>query len=128
MTGKIWYYLYMISETPISSIDRHNAMISYCFLAPFMLISGDERFSNEFVRAHSRYAALIHAGFLALIGILIYSRNFSSIIIFEISWVHIVIFIGFFILLGVLGIGIYRAMLGEKPHFSLKGITFSELK
>lgn len=103
-------------------------MISYCFLAFFMLISRDERFSNHFVRAHSRYAALIHVGFLLLISTLIYSRNFDSIIIFEISWVHILIFIWFFLLLGLLAIGIYRAMLGVEPHFSLQGITFSELK
>lgn len=126
MKRKIWYHDYMTTETSISSIERHNAMISYCFLAPFMLISRDERFSNEFVRSHSRHALLIHLGFLALIATLIYSRNFSSIIIFEVSWVHIVIFIGFFLLLGTLGIGIYRAMSWEKPHFSLRGITLSE--
>lgn len=83
----------MTSETPILPTERHNAMISYCFLAFFMLISRDERFSNHFVRAHSRYAVLIHIGFLLLIGILIYSRNFDSIIIFEVSWVHILIFV-----------------------------------
>lgn len=118
----------MTSENTILPTERHNAMISYCFLAFFMLISRDERFSNHFVRAHSRYAVLIHVGFLLLISTLIYSRNFDSIIIFEISWVHILIFIWFFLLLGVLGIGIYRAMIGEEPHFSLQGITFSELK
>lgn len=124
----IWYHGFMTTETTISSTEKHNATVSYCFLAVFMLLSREERFSNHFVRSHSRYAALIHIGFLLLIAALIYSRNFSSIIIFEISWVHILIFIWFFVLLGVLGIGMYRAMLWKEPHFSLKGINLSELK
>jgi hypothetical protein len=82
-----------------TTIERHNAVISYCFLAPFMLISRDERFNNHFVKIHARYALLIQIAFLVLITIFIRSRNFSSMIIFGASWVHILLFLCFFVLL-----------------------------
>ena len=119
----IWYHGFMTTETTISSTEKHNATVSYCFLAVFMLLSREERFSNHFVRSHSRYAALIHIGFLLLIAALIYSRNFSSIIIFEISWVHILIFIWFLYFLGVLELVCTERLRLKEPHFSLKGIN-----
>lgn len=117
----------MTDETPLSSIERHNAMISYCFLAPFMLLSRDERFRNDFVRSHARYAFLIHVGFLLLIFFLIRSNNFASMIIFGATWLHILLFVGFIILLGFLWRGMYSALRGEKPKVSLQWLSWSNL-
>lgn len=53
-------------DTPVfpTITEKHNAMISYCFLAPFMLISKQEQFTGKFVRSHARYATMLHLAFL----------------------------------------------------------------
>lgn len=85
-------------DTPLfpSLTEKHNAMISYCFLAPFMLMSRQEQFTGNFVRTHARYATILHIAFLALIVGLVRSRNFSTVIIYNLSWIHVVLFILFF--------------------------------
>lgn len=99
-------------ETPLlpSSTEKHNAMISYCFLAPFMLLSKQEQFSSQFVRSHARYATILHIGFIILIISLIRSRNFASVIIYDLTWVHVILSILFFGLLFLLGSGVYSAL------------------
>lgn len=93
----------MESVTPSPSLtEKHNAMISYCFMAPFMLLSRQEQFTSRFVRSHARYAMLLHIGFLALIIALIRSRNFSTVILYDMTWVHAVLFVLFSSLLVLL--------------------------
>ena len=94
-------------------MERHNATISYCFLAVFMLISRDERFSGKFVRSHARYATMIHLAFLVLIVILVKSRNFESIILYDVTWINIVLLLCFSGLLVLLGVGMYHALMGK---------------
>lgn len=118
----------MLPETPLTPTERHNAVISYCFMAPFMLLSRDERFWGSFVRSHARYATLLEVLFLILIITLVRSRNFSSIIIFGASWVHISLFICFFVLLVFLIMGIYNALRGHKPKIGIQEFSWSSLK
>lgn len=112
----------------LSPTEKHNAMISYCFLAPFMLMSREERFKSDFIRSHARYATLLHIGFLILIVSFIRSRNFSSTILYDMTWVHGVLFILFFILLFLLGKGIYSALRGEKPRIALNTFSIKSLE
>ncbi len=118
----------MIEETTTQPTERHNAMVSYCFLAPFMLLSRDDRFQSDFFRWHARYALLLQWAFLWLIILLIRSRNFESMIIFWSSWLHIILFVSFLILLWFLGAGIYTAFRGESPKIVLQGLSWSSLK
>ena len=99
--------------------NKHNAIIAYCFLAGFMLLSRNERFTHTFVRSHAKYAAIIHVSFLALIVALVRSRNFSSVILFDLTWVNGILYVAFFLLLMLLMLGISRAMHGQEPKFSL---------
>lgn len=103
MERKIWYIESMDTTIQtLSSTEKHNAMISYCFLAPFMLMSREERFKSDFIRSHARYATLLHIGFLILIVSFVRSRNFSSTILYDMTWVHGVLFVLFFVLLFLL--------------------------
>ena len=113
---------------PLSPTEKHNAMISYCFLAPFMLLSREERFRSDFVRSHARYATLIHIGFLILIVSFVRSRNFSSTILYDLTWVNGVLFVLFFMLLFLLGKGIYSALRGEKPRIALNSFSIKSLE
>lgn len=88
----------------ISSTEKHNAMISYCFLGPLMLLSRQEQFSSAFVRSHAKYASLLTLCFLILVVFLIRSQNFGSLLMFDAlqfqaSWDHILLFILFGVLL-----------------------------
>lgn len=95
---------------PPTQTEKHNAMISYCFLAVFMLMSRQEQFSGKFIRSHARYATVLHIAFLILIVVLTQTQSFSSVIIYDLTWVHIILFILFFGLLALLGNGIYSAL------------------
>lgn len=99
-----------IAEQMPNLTEKRNAMISYCFLAPLMLLSRQEQFRSDFVRSHARYATLIHIGFLILIVAFVRSRNFSSTIIYDTTWVHGLLFVLFFILLFLLGSGLNSAL------------------
>lgn len=111
-----------------SLTEKHNAMISYCFLGIFMLISRQEQFTGKFVRSHARYATILHIAFLALIIALVRSRNFSTVIIYDLTWVHGVLFILFFGLLFLLGNGIYSALKWQKPRISLSEFTLKNFE
>ena len=111
-----------------SLTEKHNAMISYCFLAPFMLLSGQEQFRSNFVRNHARYGSILHIGFLILIISFIRSRNFSSTIIYDTTWVHWILFVLFFILLFLLGSGIFSALKGEKPRIALNAFSIKSFE
>ncbi len=128
MKRNIWYILSM--DTPLfpSQTEKHNAMISYCFLAVFMLISRQEQFTGKFVRSHARYATILHIAFLILIIALSQSQSFSSVIIYDFTWVHGVLFILFFVLLALLGNGIYKALRWEKPRISLSEFTLKHFE
>lgn len=116
-------------DTPyVSLTEKHNAMISYCFLAPFMLISQQSQFKNTFVRSHARYASVLHLAFIFLIITLIRSRNFSTVIIYDLTWVHGVLFVLFFGLLLLLGNGIFSALKWLKPRISLAEFSFKSLE
>ncbi|MBP6920964.1 hypothetical protein KBB89_00235 [Candidatus Gracilibacteria bacterium] len=117
-------------DTPLfpSQTEKHNAMISYCFLAIFMLISRQEQFTGKFVRSHARYATILHIGFLLLIITLAQTQSFSSVIIYDFTWIHAVLFILFFGLLALLGNGIYKALKGEKPRISLSEFTLKNFE
>jgi len=119
----------METRTEMPSVtEKHNAMISYCFLALFMLFSPREEFKNTFVRSHSRYAALIHLWFLLVIIFLVYSRNFSSVIIYDFSWMHAGLFIIFFWLLVLLWNGLYSAFMWEKPRMNMTSLSLKNLE
>jgi len=128
MKRNIWYILSM--DTPLfpSQTEKHNAMISYCFLAVFMLISRQEQFTGKFVRSHARYATILHIAFLILIIALSQSQSFSSVIIYDFTWIHAVLFVLFFVLLGLLGNGIYKALRWEKPRISLSEFTLKNFE
>ncbi len=111
-----------------SLTEKHNAMISYCFLAAFMLLSSQEQFSSNFVRSHARYGSILHIGFLILIVSFVRSRNFSSTIIYDMTWVHGILFVLFFILLFLLGSGIYSALKGEKPRIALNAFSIKSFE
>lgn len=117
-------------DTPLfpSQTEKHNAMISYCFLAVFMLISRQEQFTGKFVRSHARYATILHIAFLIVIVFLIRSRNFSTVIIYDMTWIHVVLFVLFFGLLVLLGNGIYSALQWKKPRISLSEFTLKNFE
>ncbi len=105
----------------ISSTEKHNAMISYCFLGPLMLLSRQEQFSSAFVRSHAKYASLLTLCFLILVVFLIRSQNFGSLLMFDAlqfqaSWDHILLFILFGFLLLASFWGIISAMRWAKPQ------------
>ncbi len=104
-----------MTEETLSPTDKHNATISYCFLAVFMLISRQERYRNPFLRAHARYASLLHLGFLFLLIFLIYTRSLGSFVLFDaanfkFSLVNSILFVLFFVLLILTILGISRAL------------------
>ena len=115
------------TELP-SLTEKHNAMVSYCFLAPFMLLSRQEQFSSKFVRSHARYATLLHIGFIILIISLIRSRNFASVILYDMTWVHWVLFVLFFSLLFLLWNGLYSALKWNKPRISLTSLSLKSFE
>lgn len=78
-----------------SRYERQNAVISYCFLGIFILMSRQERFQSSFVRSHARIASVIHLFFIVLVIATIYSKNFGSMLIFDFSVSNIAYFIGF---------------------------------
>lgn len=128
MEWNIWYILSM--DTPLfpSQTEKHNAMISYCFLSIFMLISRQEQFTGKFVRSHARYATILHIAFLVLIIALSQTQSFSSVIIYDLTWVHGILFILFFGLLALLWNGIYSALRWEKPRISLSEFTLKNFE
>lgn len=106
---------------PISSTEKHNAIISYCFLAPLMLISQQEQFRSTFVRAHAKYASLLNLCFFILIIFLIRSQNFGSLLMFDAlqfqaSWDHILLFVLFGGVLLATFAGMISAMRGVHPQ------------
>ncbi len=117
-------------DTPLfpSQTEKHNAMISYCFLAVFMLISRQEQFTGKFVRSHARYATILHIAFLLLIIALTQTQSFASVIIYDFTWVHGVLFVLFFALLGLLWNGIYSALQWKKPRISLSEFTLKNFE
>lgn len=116
-----------MNQTPTLT-EKRNAMISYCFLAPLMLLSRQEQFKSDFVRSHARYATLIHIGFLVLIVSFVRSRNFSSTILYDITWVHGLLFVLFFILLFLLGNGLNSALKWGKPKIALNAFSIKSLE
>ncbi len=65
-----------IEHNTISQYERQNAVISYCFLGIFILLSRQERFRSAFIKSHARVATLIQFLFLLLIIGTIFSHNF----------------------------------------------------
>jgi len=67
-----------MSETSIetSQYERQNAIISYCFLGIFILLSRQERFQSHFINSHARVASIIQFLFLCLIALTVRSGNF----------------------------------------------------
>lgn len=128
MKRNIWYILDMDTSLFPSQTEKNNAMISYCFLAIFMLISRQEQFTGKFVRSHARYATILHIAFLILIISLARSQNFSSVIIYDFTWIHAILFILFLGLLVLLWSGIYRALRWEKPRISLSEFTLKNFE
>lgn len=92
------------TSTDITREERQNAVISYCFLGIFILLSRQERFQSHFVNQHAKVASLIQFLFLGLIITSIYSQNFWSMLIFDFSLSNIVYFFAFMVLFGLLGI------------------------
>ena len=124
----IWYHRYMPDTTlETSHYERQNAVISYCFLGVFMLMSRQERFQSIFVRSHARIASVIHLWFLLLVIGTIYSHNFSSMLIFDFSLSNMSYFVGFGILFASLGAGIIRSLQWKKPNIELKSISLKEI-
>ncbi len=118
---KICYSGYMNEINPISSTEKHNAMISYCFLGPLMLLSRQDQFKSDFIRSHAKYASLLTLCFLILIVFLVRSQNFSSLLMFDAlqfqaSWNHILLFILFGWVLLATFWGIINAMRWVKPQ------------
>ncbi len=109
-------------------MERNTATISYCFLAPFMLLSRQEQFRSLFVRKHAQYATILHAGFIVLIFFFIRSSNFSSTLLFDFSWVHIFFLVLFSILLFLLWRGMYAAFSGKLPRISFKTLKIQNIE
>lgn len=59
-----------------SQYERQNAVISYCFLGIFILLSRQERFQSHFINSHARVATVIQFLFVCLVVMMIYSGNF----------------------------------------------------
>jgi len=85
--------------TETSTYERQNAVISYCFLGIFILVSRQARFQSHFINSHARVASIIQFLFVCLIIMTIYSGNFGSMLIFDFSLSNIGYFIGFILLL-----------------------------
>lgn len=118
---KICYSGFMNETNSISSTEKHNAMISYCFLGPLMLLSRQDQFRSDFIRSHAKYASLLTFCFLILIVFLVRSQNFGSLLMFDAlqfqaSWDHILLFILFGCLLLATFWGIISAMRWAKPQ------------
>ncbi|MFA6080670.1 MAG: hypothetical protein WC753_04325 [Candidatus Gracilibacteria bacterium] len=111
----------------ISRYERQNAVISYCFLGIFILLSRQERFQSHFINSHARVATLIQFLFLCLIAITIYSGHFTSMLVFDVSLSNIAYFISFGLLLASLATGIIGALLGKMPHIHIKSLSLREL-
>ncbi len=116
-------------DTPIetSREERQNAVISYCFLGIFILLSRQERFQSNFINSHARVASIIQFLFLCLVIMTIVSGNFGSMLIFDFSLSNISYFIGFTLLLISLGIGIIRALQGKKPSLQIRALSLREI-
>jgi len=126
--GEIWYDGVMENNRDeISQYERQNAVISYCFLWIFILLSRQERFQSNFINSHARIASVIQFFFLCLIGMTIYSGNFTSMLIFDFSLSNIVYFIGFWMLLAGLVAGMITALRGKMPQVHLKSFSLKEL-
>lgn len=124
----IWYDRVMESNNDeISQYERQNAVISYCFLWIFILLSRQERFQSNFVNSHARVASVIQFFFLCLIAMAIYSRDLTSMLIFDFSLSNIVYFIGFWILLASLVAGMITALRGKMPRIHLRSLSLTEL-
>ncbi len=125
---EIWYHRNMPETlTETSQYERQNAVISYCFLGIFILLSRQERFRSRFVRSHARIATIIHFLFLVLVVAMIFSRNFGSMLIFDFSLSNIAYFIGFALLFSSLGIGIIRALQGKSPSIHITALSLKEI-
>lgn len=115
-------------EQILTTEQKHNALIGYCFLAPLMLIARKSEYRDPFVRGHLWYASLLHMAFLVAIVTLIFSRNLDSIILYDFTWVHVVIFILFGVLLYFLGNGVFRALHGLSPQIGFSKLNLGSLK
>lgn len=113
--------------TETSSIERQNAVISYCFLGIFILMSRQERFQSHFINSHARVASIIQFLFVCLVIMTIFSGNFGSMLIFDFSLSNIGYFIGFILLLFALWMGIIRALQGKEPSFQIQSISLREI-
>jgi hypothetical protein len=67
-----------MTDIPIetSHEERQNAVISYCFLGIFILLSRQARFQSDFINSHARVASVIQFLFLCLVALTIRSGNF----------------------------------------------------
>lgn len=111
-----------------SQYEKQNAIISYCFLGVFILLSRQERFRSAFVKGHARVATIIQFLFVLLIISSIYSNNFGSMLIFDISLANILYFILSITLFSGLAIGVLRALQGKPPLIHLSSLTLWEIK
>jgi hypothetical protein len=62
--------------TDISPEERQNAVISYCFLGIFILLSRQTRFQSDFINSHARVASIIQFLCILLVFLTIRSGNF----------------------------------------------------
>lgn len=125
---EIWYHRYMPdTQIETSHYERQNAVISYCFLGIFILMSRQERFQSSFVRSHARIASVIHLFFLILVIATIYSKNFGSMLIFDFSLSNMAYFVGFGILFLSLCLWIVRSLQGKLPSIQMNALSLKEI-
>lgn len=80
---------------PLTQQAQTNAMVSYFFMALFVLMSRSSNFSHSFIKAHARYALFFHILIVLLLVSFYFTKDIRDIDVLNVSLKHVLYTIAF---------------------------------
>lgn len=100
---------------PLTQQAQTNAMVSYFFMALFVLMSRSSNFSHSFIKAHARYALFFHILIVLLLVSFYFTKDIRDIDVLNVSLKHVLYTIAFLYCLWGIIHWLYRASRGFEP-------------